>query len=828
MRSFRKQVILWLILVPVPLGVILGSIFLGLILSSAFASAVAGIGVLAGAYLLAAVVYSQQVSDAAEPLRWAVKNESEVSEAASEALQRLIRLIFYYWFGSAGLAAVAGTIIVLPSFLGFIYFLAAGLIVATFGTAFSYFTSKLLIVSQIRFVDEFYYKGQIAPIGRKVSLIFLGIFTISSLAFVLLGSAQISTTLETLAVSSQENRFQELEVLANSAIETNDLNMDVLDSQIPPGFRLARIFPEGGATGSAAGDLSERDIEFMQEMERGDSTSFISSNVTRFAKLDDGSTLVMTIPWEPYQAVTRQIAVYALVVAFLGLAQFVIVIYYFARDTNRPLRALSRTATELAEGDFRGRIRVFADDEIGELAHSFLNTRNRLRALLGSVTSSGEEVHKAVAVIARGSQSLLEQASQQTTLTGESVDSILAIQEQSKQIYDAADQVSSALEDSASRAIQLRASAEEVSRRSDELFQSVEKTSSSTTEMNASAAEMTNRTSHLADIGSEVLSFVAEMDATARELRNAAESSAAISKLVREKAETGGTAVTDTVEGIRAAQDSTRRSADTLDDLRSQIAQISKILTVIEDITERTNLLSLNAAIIAAQAGEHGLGFGVVAEEIRELAERTRGSTKEIAGIIKAVEKASGEAVAAMNEGVATVDANVSRAQSARSSLDQILESAENSFQMASRMASSLQEQASASQRLHEVTSKMSESIGQIDTSTREQARSTQLLASEAEKVSEIAEMLKNSTIEQKETGRGISDAIERISSDLKAIRDLIGRQLDETSSVATASEALRGIATDNEAVAREFSEAIESLERTAQTFETEIERFQT
>jgi methyl-accepting chemotaxis protein len=672
-----------------------------------------------------------------------------------------------------------------------------------------------------------HYTGRELSLGKKIAVVFIGSLTISMAALILLVSSRVSTTLETLAITSEADRFTRVFENANILASVDEASLETLRYYIPAEYSLHLIDAKGTVTKTKQGEaLAPNEVEAIRKIGIGDSRAFIGPHVSRFAKLKNGSILVLAIPWTPYKHIPFQITFYTLIVALLTTAVFGAATIVLSRDVTRPLHELRELSREMAEGNFDVAPRVFADDEVGQLADSFGETRSNLRRLLGRVGGSGSTITDGVRVITGGTEMLLSRSQDQTDLTQSSSSALQNVRGGIGSVLGAADTVTDLTQDASARALELQASAEEVARSMDVLFQSVEKTSSSTTEMNASMNEMSNRTEVLAGIGDEVLSFVSQMDSTASELLSSSQSTAELAQQVREDAGAGGAAVNRTVEGINATHELTMSTARTIDELQRSVGQISQILNVIEEVANRTNLLSLNAAIIAAQAGEQGAGFTVVADEIRELAERTRGSTKEIGTIIKAVQGGSRQAVQKMHEGVARVTDNVKLAQDAAQSLAKIVDSATRSYEMATRISRALSEQSAASRRLHEVTSRMSDHISEINRATREQARGTQLMAQESERVRDIAAQVKNATEEQSLAGKGITLALEKIADDARAMRDLLERQLQETDRIADASRVMLDIAQKNDAIAREFNATVQNLVRSGQEFESEVTRF--
>lgn len=367
-------------------------------------------------------------------------------------------------------------------------------------------------------------------------------------------------------------------------------------------------------------------------------------------------------------------------------------------------------------------------------------------------------------------------------------------------------------EEGSSAIMQMSATNNQMAANIGELGTSVRESVASIEEMTYSMREVARNVDALSLTAEETASSMNEMDVSIDQVQSNANETARLSEEVARDAETGAEAIQKTIEEIHRIRDSSSAAVKVMSNLDAHIAAVGTILNVIDDVAEQTNLLALNAAIIAAQAGEHGKGFSVVADEIKDLAERSSASTKEIAELIKGIQQESLNAIRAVERGADNVERGVQVSGEAEMALKKILESSQKSTNMVRAIARATVEQAKGSRQVTDAIGRIAETVQQIAAATAEQARGSELIMSSSEKMRTIALQVERSSQEQARGSKQITEAIEQISAMVEQLAKTQRERRQNSDDVGRTIAALHAFLADELGRLRQLTDKLESV----------------
>lgn len=297
--------------------------------------------------------------------------------------------------------------------------------------------------------------------------------------------------------------------------------------------------------------------------------------------------------------------------------------------------------------------------------------------------------------------------------------------------------------------------AQEITAQSEELYASTEEMASQTEETTRLIDRVVEETVAQAKEASDSARSVAAADEGIGQIAGSIGSIDDDVSQSLKLAEEGGVTMTQAKDEVRALERETRLTGESISALKQQSDEIALITEVIQSITDQTNLLALNAAIEAARAGEQGKGFAVVAEEVRKLAEQSKQSATQIAGLIESIQAQSN----------AVLDQHVVSAQRVETN-SKLLEQATHAFEQIVRQ---LETSVDNTSHIRIASNEIAETTKQVATSSLQMSQDSEAMAGTMRSVGETAD----AQLAMIQELNGVAESLGTMTNDLQT---LIGR----------------------------------------------------
>ncbi|PIE35726.1 hypothetical protein CSA56_03155 [candidate division KSB3 bacterium] len=399
------------------------------------------------------------------------------------------------------------------------------------------------------------------------------------------------------------------------------------------------------------------------------------------------------------------------------------------------LQEVARIASKIADGDLT--VSPFLRSDIDAFGRSMREMTSGLQSLIRQIRISSEQISK----------------------TG------INLFELSNQDIDIARSAQTGVEKMVAIMTEMGQSVEEVAHNMDLLSASVEETSAAVSNMTRSITDIAASTT---DLARETQKAVVKLNKSTDLLKDMVEKTVVSSELSKETIEDaleGQQAVEAVMTSMDIIQQTNASTVETITRFEQQTQDIGTILDVIDEITDQSSLLALNASIIAAQAGSHGRGFAVIADEMRSLAIKVSSSTKDIGMIVKVVQEETGSVVKKIHSGTEDISQGVRRTQQAREVLQKIFTSAKRSSAVVTEIADAIRRmQETMNIQMKSVVKRVDSMTAEITQSTMEQKSATIQIDQTVEHIAHMAARTQQTTTQQLQGVQLVLEAVEYVS----------------------------------------------------------------
>ncbi|OGW27114.1 MAG: hypothetical protein A2X59_04610 [Nitrospirae bacterium GWC2_42_7] len=529
------------------------------------------------------------------------------------------------------------------------------------------------------------------------------------------------------------------------------------------------------------------------------------------------------------ESISKSMILISLVQGILLVVLGAVMMFLFNRDIKKPVGKIIRAIEKITSGDLTAQVPDVGENEIGSIGKGIIFLKEKLLTTVTKLNSTAVNVSMAITQVEMMYKTVTNGIDKQSAALKDIMQSTNNASRSQSEILANTEKLSSFSAENVSSLLETKATAEEIAVNTQRLYKATEDSYSVVVEMTQTAKAISTNASEAVSAVEDTSSSVEEIGVSIKEVEDHARESSALAEKVKEIAsETGMLAVVNAVEGMEGISVEVKKSAEIITHLGARSTDIEKVLSVIKDVTEQTNLLSLNAAILAAQAGEYGKSFSVVADEIRGLSERTASSAREIGLIVKNIQKDIKDAVRSIDKTQLKVDEGNTLVIHVGEALRETLTASIHSTEMTKAIEKATEEQSIGLRQITVAMDDIRKMMSSVARSTGEQEKSLSYLLDSAGEVREVADISKRGTEEQATGTKIISKNLELANEKIIQINQAVSSQKKLNDGSVAAMEQIRILGESTVNDMQEVSNSLNTLFEEIGVLKKEMEVFKT